>query len=360
MDTGKRLRLIRLAADGELKPEDVDAFEKHLAECPEDAAAVEGERELRAAVHRVMSAEVRVPDDLRDRVERAWAEYEHRARRRRAEVAGRITPAAEAQTESASASASDPYAAPARTERRRARRHRVRPGEASAPSASGSPRRRRRVFVAPSGLAAGILVLITVSILASIFTNDPRVAAPLRLSDAERAAVRETFDKTRRGFDETQLNEPWLHTNFDDANALLAERFGLNRIQAADLREEGFVFYGIREGAQFPGSLALVYVEPEEPTRLLVVWIQGLADADPNLRRVIEPGKAYRLTGEAAGGATAPSCYAWVCDGVMCYFRIDHVDREAAGDRAVTDDASRMRRIAQALGMPKGEVITFP
>jgi len=175
-----RIRLVRLAADGELTAAEVSAFESQLASFPEDRLSVESERQLREAVRRIMVNDVSVPGDLRERIAAAWEGYEERV--------GRVADF-----------------------------------DANADERNGEPilMRRRRWFI-PSGLAAGIIVLVGGSIFIGVWAN--RIGGPTSvggLTASDRAAV-EIYQKTQKNLGHSLENASWLAETIDSSEAKIA------------------------------------------------------------------------------------------------------------------------------------------
>jgi len=315
MEPLTREQLLRSAADDELSEEQLRALEDDLAEHPEDELILENERSLRGAVKRIMYGEVVIPSGLRERVIEIWKQSQEQDN----------TPI---------------------------------------------PVRRRPWFI-PSGLAAGILLLVGASVLISVWSNHLVDQSETgRLTPSAKAAI-DMYNRALAGRDLIENSAPgteWLAQTDDAAEAVLAERFGPERGFVPDLREHGYHFMGLRVGKQIAGSVCLVYEQfgsstgessdsatKRQENRLIVLWMTKPADIDSNLLRQLQEGKGYRLTsGITPEGATQPlnGCFAWRFDNLVMILRIDHGVKPT--------DENTARAMAYTLGMPIGPVTTIP
>lgn len=306
-----RIRLIRLAADGELTAAEVSAFESQLAAFPQDRLSVESERQLREAVRRIMVNEVSMPGDLRERIAAAWEGYE--------ECVSGVSDFGANNNE--------------------------RIGESIA-------MQRRRWFI-PSGLAAGIIVLVGGSILIGVWANrigGPRSAGELTASD--RAAM-EIYQKTQKSLGHSLENANWLAETIDSSEAKLAQEFGAARGYVPRLREVGFAYRGLRVDSEIPGSRSLTYSDVDDDSNLAVLWVTRRRNIDSRLVETMKAGVGYRLTsGPIPNGGSEPlnGCFAWVDSEVIYIAQLDH---SKIGEE-------KAEEMARALGMPDGPIVTYP
>jgi len=315
MESLSREQLLRLAADEELSAEQSHALERDSVDCADGEVFIANERALRCAVKRVMEAEVVVPNGLRGRIMAGWKRFDSGHQ-------------------------------------------------------ESLPMRRRRWFV-PSGLAAGILILVGASVMISVWSNKIIDQSENgNLTPSAKAAI-DMYNRTRVGPDlieEAAAGSAWLARTDDAAEAVLAERFGAEHGFVPDIRSFGYHFMGLRTGQQIANSACLVYAHLDSVTggtegsagtndgdHLAVLWMAKPSEIDADLLKQLEEGRGYRLTsGVIPAGASSPlnGCFAWRTQDIVMIFRINH-DQKDMGEAVVQD-------MARVLGMPSGPVTTIP
>ncbi len=263
MESMSRENLIQRAADGELTtPQEVAAFERHLAEIPADGAVVEDIRQLREAVARVMGGEVAVPADLRERIVRALELVEVGVEADA--VIGRVDAAVET--------------------------------------------RQQRRWLVPSGFAAGILLLVGAAFLISLMTKnviDPNLVGGTGNANTSR---------------EIPGPAEWLHTNLSDASGRLHDELGAEYGVATSLQEHDLNFLGMKLDVEMFGSFALHYASSTEDTSEATHWILQLNGVEFGVPvNEMTEGVAYLIENEA--DSPLNGCLSWRTGEIVHFFR---------------------------------------
>lgn len=287
MDQVELDNLVRRIADDEATPDERAEFERWAAERPTLAGAVETEQRLHAAVRRVMSAETETPADLE----------------RRVRMALRSASAGHGGTELA-------------------------------------PRRRRLI---PSGLAAGILIIVAASIIFGILGRSTSPDwGPLR----DRAGyLFEIFVDAHRWSIEnpSSWRDDGLFRDVSEACEWL-RRFNDRDVAPPDLSSVGFEYAGARP---LGAGLHLRYRRPSDSSTISF-YIQDLDSVRIKAREALQAGVPYRSRDLAAEADLQPSqtSYLWI-SGPWLFALVNGEDSEEA------------LRLARSAGMPAGEIQDF-
>ncbi len=297
MESMSRENLIQRAADGELTtPEELAAFERHLAEMPGDGVAVEDIRQLRAAVARVMGGEIVVPTGLRERIVRALELVEVGAES--TAVIGRV----------------------------------------DSKSGQGALPRHRRPWLIPSGFAAGILLLVGAAFLISLMTKN--VVDPNLLGGPGTASENEG---------DVDGSDGWLCTTLNDADLKLYDELGSEHGGDLSLKGHDFGFVGMKLDAEMFGGYALHYARPEDTADEAVFWLMRSTGVDFGVPvgEMIE-GVGYLVASD--NGGVLADCLSWRNGDVVHFFRVT----------GAMDGSDEVAEMARTLGMPAGEVVKMP
>ncbi len=287
MDRQRINQLIRMAADGELTPALKAEFEAHVAANPGDQECVRFERQLRQAVARAMKASA---DEI---------------------------PASTAGAVKASLRRSE------------------------APNPVAEPRRLR--FVVPSGLAAGIVLIVSASVIIGIagqqgwFWRVPELAPvsnPLRdlIQNEHQASASSSADWESRKHSDS----------IEAARETIIADLGPSVI-IPDWQVYGYDFKG-SAASRIPPSGATarqLRYEDRQSGEVISVWIQK---ASADARRSLREGTAYILTDRGSSGAA--HTLAWVEADVLYYLR--------------SEDAETGRKLAISMGMPRVDPQPIP
>ncbi len=307
MKQSQRIKLIRLAADGELSKAERLEFEEQLTQYPEDQKVVESEQALRQAVDRSMrSQDAAAPADLPNQVRAALVPEKA--------IAGRVDASSSART----------------------------------------PQQRQswtRFIVAPSGLAAGILILVGVaavvsSVYSSRFNSDS-------FSNVQRTAIMDVIKQTDAGLLTADVDSSRYTANsLGTAQAVIELRFGETSrfaVGGLDYSAAGVKFVGLRESSLIADGVNLVYRDQESGDSLLTMWAIPNDQVRGHVIGLLKSGTAYELSnGDSLD--TFQNCYAWVGPEFTFLFRMD--DAESS--------PQRMLDIAHVMGMPAGKPVRIP
>lgn len=325
MNSQERSRLIRLAADDELSPEERAAFQAHLPAHPDDNAAVRFERDLREAVGRTML-------ERSEQSARASSELEVRIR-------DSLVQGAETVGASLANLQSGRWLLP------------------RDPSAQRGDRRRRRILVMPSGLAAGIICLIAAAVVISLLIKQkPPPPGPQPIDTFNGMTWYMADEYAAWDNDPQHRSDRLQYRSIRELRDQVVQQSGWAGIRIPDLSAAGgFRFAGAAADPMLNSpAFHLRYAdESSESNATVSVFIQSMPNVESELGRHLEPGKPYVLRSTSGQPQAANRCYTWIAEG-----------GSAAGGgvvfHLVTRDMELGLRLALLCGMPEGDPIPLP
>lgn len=304
MSPSETANLLRMAADGELTAEQLQALRAHLAANPEDRAFVEFERQLRAAIGRVMG-EASAPPQVRARVESAL----HQA------------------------------GAPLRLVGSRAEE----------PLVGGPARGRRRIFV-PSGLAAGFLLLVGAAVVIGVLGKadwfDWGTLRPIPVGNNGGTLGFPIEEHRRCASDFEYAQRKFTIHGESDLRSHLADKLQWD-VNAPDLATFGFALQDAGECSAGSGSVQAVHIRYSNGQTALSVWIEHSLPSELTHSADLQEDHAYLVTPTNRNSAPdeASAYYAWRV-GDFVY-------------RLVPASAPKAREMAVASGMPDVQPESF-
>ncbi len=293
MNLSETTNLLRRAADEELTSEEVQALESHLAAHPQDREFIAFERRLRGAVGRVMG-DVSAPQDVRAAVQAQAAQPALR-------LAG------------------------------------------TAASAPGALRAAPRRLLAPSGLAAGVVLLVGAAVVIGLSGRADWFdwfRAPQIDISSEDGSLGFPIDEHRRcESDATYAQKKFTLHSREQLRQHFADELHWN-VSLPDLGAFGYEFAEAGNCSVGRGTVDSVHLRYTNGPSTLSVWIEQSMPSDLTHSAAIVEGHAYLVTPtnrEAARDAKG-AYYAWRdCDFVY---------------RLVPASVDQAREMAVAIGMP--------
>jgi len=312
--------LIRLAIDGELTTEQRRELRTILRAQPAAQDAVDFESKLQSAVEHAMLDYGEVPEGLALRIQQI------------------LSGESIADATNATVSLSD-IESPARKDVI---------GTINAESSTGHASKR----LIPSGLAAGILVLVTASIVIGIVGNRNKQTPPTLPGVVK---VAETIIENQRNTDRNlEALKDWRKVDTDSIDRTLRSILGVDRVYIPDLTTVGCGLNEFRIDTSWtaggsPVQLRYRCIQPDESVVPPSIRIVPTKELDSIFAKELNAYTGYRIATDAYSISDIEhqgSCYAWI-KGDLAYFLWVQKDHDGLN-------------YALIAGMPDGEIITLP
>ncbi len=312
--------LIRLAIDGELTTEQRRELRTILRAQPAAQDAVDFESKLRSAVELAMLEYGEIPDGLGLRIQQI--------------LSSESIPNATNETVSLSDIESPPQ------------------NDVIGTINADSPPERHSKRLIPSGLAAGILVLVTASILIGIVGNRNKQTSPTLPGVVKVAA---TIIEDQRNTDRNlEALKDWRKVDTVSIDRTLRSILGVDRVYIPDLTTVGCRLDEFRIDTSWtaggsPVQLRYRCIKPDESVVPPCIRIVPTKELDSVFANELDAHTGYRIATNAYSISDVEhqgSCYAWV-NGDLAYFLWVQKDHDGLN-------------YAFIAGMPDGEIITLP